>query len=75
MEIDKNGDLLMFAGDYGLWRNNGKELIPFFIKDGKLNISPTSIYKDKLGILWFGTDEYGIYTYDGNTFERFKIKK
>ncbi|MGB5402962.1 MAG: two-component regulator propeller domain-containing protein [Robiginitalea sp.] len=74
METDKNGDLLMFAGDYGLWRNNGKELSPFFIKDGEQNISPTTMYKDKQGTLWFGTDEHGIYSYNGNTFEKFKTK-
>ncbi len=74
MQTDNNGDLLMFAKEYGLWLNNGKELIQFFIKDGKQNISPTSMYKDNQGVLWFGTDQYGIYRYNGNTFEKFKIK-
>jgi ligand-binding sensor domain-containing protein len=74
METDSNGNLLMFAKEYGLWLNNGKELTQFFIKDGKQNISPTSMYKDNQGELWFGTDQYGIYRYNGNTFEKFKIK-
>lgn len=74
MEIDPNGDLLMFAGEYGLWLNNEKELTQIFIKDGKRNISPTSMYKDNQGVLWFGTDQYGIYRYNGNTFEKFKTK-
>ena len=74
METDNNGDLLMFAKESGLWLNDGKELTQFFIKNGKQNISPTSMYKDNQGVIWFGTDQYGIYKYNGNTFEKFKIK-
>ena len=73
MEIDSNGNLLMFAQEDGLWLNNGKELTQFFIKDGKQDISPTSMYKDNQGVLWFGTDQHGIYKYNGSTFEKFKI--
>lgn len=73
MEVDRNGDLLMFAGDYGLWRNNGAELTQVFIKSGKQKISPKSMYKDREGLIWFGTEEHGIFTYDGNTFESLKI--
>jgi len=74
METDNNGNLLMFAKEYGLWLNNGKELTPFFIKAGEQNISPTSMYKDNQGTFWFGTDKYGIYKYNGNTFKKFKVK-
>ncbi|MEJ6614827.1 MAG: two-component regulator propeller domain-containing protein [Saprospiraceae bacterium] len=70
METDHNGNLLMFAKEYGLWLNNGNELIQFFVKDGEQNIPPTSIYKDNQGILWFGTSKYGIYKYNGITFEK-----
>ncbi|MFT5205904.1 MAG: hypothetical protein ACI9GC_001206, partial [Phycisphaerales bacterium] len=68
------GNLLMFAKEDGLWVNNGEELTQFFIKDGERNIPPTTFYKDIQGVLWFGTDKYGIYTYNGNVFEKFKIK-
>lgn len=74
MITSSNGDLLMLTYKSGVWRNNGKELIQFFIKDGESDISPTSIYKDNQGKLWFGTDKYGIYKYNGITFEKFKIK-
>ena len=74
METNSNGDLLMFANEAGQWLNNGKELTQFFIKDGEQNISPTSMYKDNQGTLWFGTDKYGIYKYNGNTFKKFKLK-
>lgn len=72
MEIDKDGNLFMFAQEDGLWMNNGEELTQFFIKDGNQNISPTSMYKDNQGIFWFGTEKQGIYKYDGATFEKFK---
>ena len=74
METDSNGDLLMFAQEDGLWLNNGIELTQFFIKDGNQNISPASMYKSNQGLLWFGTNKYGIYKYNGSTFEKFKIK-
>lgn len=73
MEVDRNGDLLMFAGDYGLWRNNGEELTQVFIRSGKQKISPKSMCKDREGLIWFGTEEHGIFSYDGNTFESLKI--
>lgn len=73
METDTNGDLLMFAKEYGLWLNNGKTLTQFFIKDGAQNISPTSMYKDNQGTFWFGTDKYGIYKYNGATFKKFVL--
>ena len=74
METDNNGGLLMFAKEYGLWLNNGKELTQFFIKDGEQNIPPTSMYKDNQGTFWFSTDKYGIYKYNGKTFKKLKIK-
>jgi ligand-binding sensor domain-containing protein len=74
METDNNGDLLMFAKEYGFWLNNGKELTQFFIKDGEQNISPTSMYKDNQGTFWFSTDKYGIYKYNGGTFKKLELK-
>ncbi len=74
METDLNGDLLMFAKEAGLWLNNGKELTQIFIEDGEQKLSPTAMYKDDKGIIWFGTDQQGIYQYDGNTFEQFEVK-
>jgi ligand-binding sensor domain-containing protein len=69
---DDNENLWMINGD-GLYLNNGEELIQFFIHDGERNISPTSFFKDNQGVFWLGTDKFGIYTYDGDTFEKFKI--
>lgn len=71
IQTDSNGDLLMLTYQNGVWRNNGKELIPFFIKDGDSDISPSSIYKDKQNQIWLGTQNDGIYIYNGKTFKKF----
>ena len=71
---DDNGYLWMINED-GVWQNNGKELIQFFIKDRGEEISPTSIYKDNQGIIWFGTQKNGIYKYNGIVFEKFKLER
>ncbi|MDG1428020.1 MAG: two-component regulator propeller domain-containing protein [Crocinitomicaceae bacterium] len=73
METDRNGDLLMFAKEDGLWRNNGEELTEFFIEDGEKSISPTSMYKDYQGMIWLESEQDGIYKYDGTSFEKFQI--
>lgn len=73
METDRNGDLLMFAKEDGLWRNNGEELTEFFNEDGEKSISPTSMYKDYQGMIWLESEQDGIYKYDGTSFEKFQI--
>jgi len=74
MLLDDSGILWMLNND-GVWKNNGQELIPFFIKDGESDISPASIYKDNKGILWFGTRSHGIYKYDGTSLEKAVFNK
>lgn len=69
---DNNGDLWMATYDEGVWRNNGKELIHYPIKDGFKNVLLFSIYKDKEGTLWLGTHNAGVYKFNGYDFERFK---
>jgi ligand-binding sensor domain-containing protein len=69
MVLDDNGILWMVNGD-GMWKNNGQELVQFFINDGKSDISPTSVCKDDKGDLWFGTESDGIYKLDGGVFEK-----
>ncbi|MEO0628738.1 MAG: two-component regulator propeller domain-containing protein, partial [Bacteroidota bacterium] len=74
IESDSNGNLLMFANEDGLWLNDGVELTPVFIEDSNQKFSPTSMYKDIHGTIWFGTQDHGIYKYDGGAFEKFNIK-
>jgi ligand-binding sensor domain-containing protein len=72
MLTDDIGNLWMVNAD-GVWRYNGKELVHFYVKYGGRNISPTSVDKDNLGVLWFGTKKDGLYKYNGKIFEKFSI--
>lgn len=38
------------------------------------DVSLVSIYQDKNGILWLGTDNDGVYKLNGDKFEKFKVK-
>ncbi len=69
---DNNGDLWMASYEEGVWRNNGKELIHYPIKDGETDVLIFSIYKDNQGTLWLGTHNAGAYKFNGKTFEKFK---
>ena len=69
---DNNGDLWMASYKKGVWRNNGKELIHYPIKDGETDVLLFSIYKDNQGTLWLGTHNAGAYKFNGKTFEKFK---
>lgn len=74
MHADRNGNMLMYAQEDGLWLNDGKTLTPFYIQDGEKEILATSVYKDRNGVFWFSTVEDGIYSYDGEVFERFGVE-
>jgi streptogramin lyase len=69
--LDNNGDLWMASYDNGVWRNNGKELIQYPIKDGVRNILLFTIYTDNQGELWVGTQNDGVYKLAGDNFEKF----
>lgn len=73
MESDKEGNILMYANEDGIWLNDGSNLMPFYIKDGKSKITPTSMFKDNRGVFWFGTAQNGIYSYDGHSFKKLEL--
>ncbi|MCB9081404.1 MAG: hypothetical protein H6555_06795 [Lewinellaceae bacterium] len=70
---DDNGDLWMVSYDEGVWRNTGKELIHYPIKDGDANVLLYSIYQDKQGTLWVTSQQNGLYQYNGKTFIPFTL--
>ncbi len=55
----------------GLWKFDGKSFVEFTKKDGLGNTSIYSLTEDKAGNIWIGTRNYGLYRYDGQTFETF----
>lgn len=71
---DNDGDLWMATYDEGIWRNDGKQLIHYPIKDGDKDVLVFSLYKDNHGILWLVTHNAGVYKYNGRNFEKFELK-
>ena len=69
---DKNGNLWFAVSDRGVYRYDGKSFVNFTKKDGLCDNIVSCIYEDKIGILWFGTNN-GVSHYDGKKFTNFPI--
>jgi ligand-binding sensor domain-containing protein len=69
-------DANLWMTTYGgiLWKYDGKALSSFKINKGKEVVLLVSIYQDKNGVLWIGTDNDGVYKQNGDKFEKFKIE-
>ena len=70
---DNDGDLWMVTYDQGVFRNDGRELLHYPVKDGEKDVLLFSIYKDRQGVLWLGTHNAGAYKFNGRTFEKFVL--
>lgn len=70
---DNTGNLWMVTYDEGVWKNNGKELLNYPVKDGSREVLLFSIFKDNQGVLWLGTHNAGAYKFNGTTFEKFQL--
>jgi ligand-binding sensor domain-containing protein len=71
---DNSGNLLVGTIDAGVWQYNGKKLTNYTIKDGLTSNAITTIYKDRKGELWFGT-EADICKFNGTSFTVFDVKQ
>ncbi len=71
---DNDGDLWMVTYQNGVWRNTGKKLVHYPVKDGKTDVLLFSIFKDNQGGLWLGTQNAGVFKYNGKSFEKFNFK-
>jgi ligand-binding sensor domain-containing protein len=69
---DKIGNLWMATYHDGVWRNDGKELVHFPVKNGEKNILLFSVYVDNQGGIWLGTHNDGVYKYNGKEFIKFE---
>lgn len=77
--VDRKGNI-WYGSDYtndndvrkgGFWKFDGKSFVEFTKKDGLENTSIYSLTEDKTGNIWIGTRNYGLYRYNGQTFETF----
>ncbi len=83
---DNNGVLWIGTVDAGVWRYapstrsgeqlraGGNNLTNYTTKDGLTSNAVNTIYKDKKGELWFGTDGDGICKFNGLSFTKFVVK-
>jgi ligand-binding sensor domain-containing protein len=75
LTLDSKG-IFWIGTTEGVYRFDGEKFTPFSIPKADIKDAVTvysfgrisSILKDKQGVLWFGTDGYGISKYDGRTF-------
>ncbi|KAB7728695.1 transcriptional regulator [Rudanella paleaurantiibacter] len=67
---DRRGNLWFTSTDSGVYYDNGKSIRHFTTREGLASNSVRSVYEDKAGIIWFGTEE-GISRYDGKSFRNF----
>jgi ligand-binding sensor domain-containing protein len=59
------------GGDGGIWRHDGKSFINFTPKDGLGDYAVWCMIEDKTGNIWIGTNNSGLYRFDGKTFASF----
>lgn len=72
MTTDNDGNLWMVSTDK-IWRKEGNNLIDYPVENKTTDMTLFSIYKDHKSTLWLGTHNAGIYTFNGHTFEQFKL--
>ncbi len=70
---DKNGDLLFATLGSGVWRYDGVHMTNYPVTHDGFNIPVYSIYRDRQDTLWLGTQEHGVYKFNGETFERLRL--
>lgn len=72
IDEDSKGNLWIATIDAGLWFYNGKKLTNYTTKHGLPANSVTAVYKDRKGMMWFGTAGE-ICQFDGKRFVRVKF--
>ncbi|MEZ2414484.1 two-component regulator propeller domain-containing protein [Muriicola sp. E247] len=75
MVMDNSHNLWMMTFDNGVWKNNGKDLTHYPIKDGTNDVKLSSMYKDNQGVIWLGTQGSGVLKFNKNSFEKVEFKK
>ncbi len=66
-----NKELWMTAYNEGVWHFDGRTLTVQPISKNGRKIQLMSIYRDRSGVLWLGTDNDGVYVMKGKSFVKF----
>jgi len=59
--------------DNGIWRINENSVTNYTTKDGLSIDNIWTVYADKQGKIWVGTEGDGVYKFDGEKFNKFKL--
>ena len=71
--VAKDGNLWMTTYGGGVWKYDGNELVNFPVIDKDKNeVLSVSIYEDHQGVFWLGTDNAGVFKFNGKSFTKFK---
>ena len=68
---DHQGNLWMSTYNDGLFKYDGKELQHFTISDEGTDALLIGIHEDKDHVLWLGSDNLGVFMFNGDKFEKF----
>jgi streptogramin lyase len=68
------GKMIRFGGEGGIWRYDGKSCANITTKDGFGDYVVWCMIEDKVGNIWLGTNNTGLYRFDGKTFTEFSEK-
>lgn len=69
---DSEGNFWMAAYSRGVYTFDGSQLLNYQVTDGFQDALVVSVYQDRLGVLWLGTDNVGVFRFNGKTFEKFE---
>jgi ligand-binding sensor domain-containing protein len=60
-----------------IWKYDGEELLKFQVIDGNTDVSVLTIYQDNQGVIWVGTQNSGVFRFNGTSFDKFNppVKK
>lgn len=64
-------DLWMLTYGEGIWRYDGEKVINYMVRDGEKELYLMTIYKDHDGHIYLGTQDDGVYKYNGVSFSKF----
>lgn len=70
---DQNGDLWMTTYTGGVWKLVGDKLQNSKVRKDQTEALLVCIYEDNDGVLWLGSDNLGVFRYNGKEFESFEL--
>jgi ligand-binding sensor domain-containing protein len=70
---DERNDIWMQTYRGGIWQYDGRTLIHHVVKDAIGDVNVISMYQDKLGGIWLGTEKNGPYKFNRKAFEPFTM--